>query len=116
MKRREWERDIQLRQRNIVFPDTNLNASRFYRNVLRTRMRLSPLQRAGVGILAFWSFVSGTVMLALAIAEARDGGLLIPSVVSAFVAILCLVLSWLLLKRAVNLYPRVKRRRENKST
>ena len=115
MKQREWERDIELRQRNIVFPDTNLNAGRFYRNLLRTRMRLSRVQRAGVGILAFWSLVSGTVMLALAIAEARDGGLLIPSVVSAFVAILSLALDWLLLKRAVNLYPRVTHRRENKS-
>lgn len=78
-------------------------------------MRLSPLQRAGVGILAVSSFVSGTFMLAVAIAEARDGGLLMQSVVSGFVAILCLALGWLLLKRAVNLYPRVKRRRENKS-
>jgi hypothetical protein len=115
VKQRDWERDIELRQRNIVFPDTNLNAARFYRNLLRTRIRLSPLQRAGVGILAVSSLVSGTVMLAVAIAQARDGGLFMETVVSVFVAILCLVLGWLLVKRALNLYPRVKRRRENKS-
>lgn len=77
-------------------------------------MRLSRLQRAGVGILAFLSLISGTFMLAIAIAEARDGELLIPSVVTVFVAILVLVLGWLLLRRVV-FYPHVKRRQENKS-
>ncbi|HEX9254728.1 MAG TPA: hypothetical protein VF938_04260 [Candidatus Angelobacter sp.] len=33
MSLKEWERDVINRQRNIVFPDTNLNLGRFYRNV-----------------------------------------------------------------------------------
>jgi hypothetical protein len=33
MSLREWERDVVNRQRNIVFPDTNLNQGRFYRNI-----------------------------------------------------------------------------------
>jgi hypothetical protein len=33
MSLQEWERDVLNRQRNIVFPDTNLNEGRFYRNI-----------------------------------------------------------------------------------
>jgi hypothetical protein len=33
MNQQEWERDVRNRQRNIVFPDTNLNEGRFYRNL-----------------------------------------------------------------------------------
>src|SRR6185503_10824970 len=33
MSLKEWERDVINRQRNIVFPDTNLNEGRFYRNI-----------------------------------------------------------------------------------
>jgi len=33
MSLKDWERDVINRQRNIVFPDTNLNLGRFYRNV-----------------------------------------------------------------------------------
>jgi hypothetical protein len=33
MSLQEWERDVLNRQRNIVFPDTNLNQGRFYRNI-----------------------------------------------------------------------------------
>ncbi|MBZ5493914.1 MAG: hypothetical protein LAO76_23585 [Acidobacteriia bacterium] len=32
MSLKEWERDVINRQRN-VFPDTNLNEGRFYRNI-----------------------------------------------------------------------------------
>ena len=33
MNQQQWERDVINRQRNIVFPDTNLNQGRFYRNI-----------------------------------------------------------------------------------
>jgi hypothetical protein len=33
MSLKDWERDVLNRQRNIVFPDTNLNEGRFYRNI-----------------------------------------------------------------------------------
>lgn len=33
MSLQQWERDVLNRQRNIVFPDTNLNEGRFYRNI-----------------------------------------------------------------------------------
>ena len=33
MSLKDWERDVTNRQRNIVFPDTNLNEGRFYRNI-----------------------------------------------------------------------------------
>jgi hypothetical protein len=33
MNLQQWERDVINRQRNIVFPDTNLNQGRFYRNI-----------------------------------------------------------------------------------
>jgi hypothetical protein len=46
MKRSDWERDIEARQRNFVFPDTMLNTGRFYRNLANAKM-LSAGQRIG---------------------------------------------------------------------
>ncbi|HKR94670.1 MAG TPA: hypothetical protein VJW55_04890 [Candidatus Angelobacter sp.] len=37
MNQQEWERDVNDRQRNIVFPDTMLNETRFYRNLGKVR-------------------------------------------------------------------------------
>jgi len=38
-KREAWERDLEARQRNIVFPDTAANEARFWRNLTNGKLR-----------------------------------------------------------------------------
>jgi hypothetical protein len=49
-KREEWLRDIEERQRNIVFPDTVNNEARFWRNIIEGKQRLTVVQRVGIVI------------------------------------------------------------------
>lgn len=49
-KREEWLRDIEERQRNVVFPDTVNNEARFWRNIIQGKQRLTVVQRVGIGI------------------------------------------------------------------
>jgi len=46
----EWARDIEARQRNVVFPDTVQNDARFWRNV--GDKSWTPATKIGLGILA----------------------------------------------------------------
>ena len=46
--RDEWLRDVDARQRNVVFPDTANNEGRFWRNVIDGKERLSGIQRIGI--------------------------------------------------------------------
>ena len=50
-QRDEWTRDIDSRQRNVVFPDTVVNEGRFWRNIIQDKQRLSPVQKIGIGVL-----------------------------------------------------------------
>jgi hypothetical protein len=55
MSLKEWERDVINRQRNIVFPDTNLNQGRFYRNIASGKTVFSRGQKVSLLlILAFF--------------------------------------------------------------
>lgn len=58
MSLRDWERDVVNRQRNIVFPDTNLNLGRFYRNVASGKAVFSVGQKVSLLlVLAFFIVV-----------------------------------------------------------
>ena len=58
MSLKEWERDVLNRQRNIVFPDTNLNLGRFYRNVASGKAVFSVGQKVSLLlVLAFFIVV-----------------------------------------------------------
>jgi len=59
MSVKDWERDVINRQRNIVFPDTNLNEGRFFRNIASGRAVFSVGQK--VCLLAIVLFV--TIMM-----------------------------------------------------
>jgi hypothetical protein len=50
-KRREWLEDVNQRQKNVTFPDTLNNETRFWRNLIHRRHPLNPIQRVGVAIL-----------------------------------------------------------------
>ena len=79
--RDEWARDIEARQRNVVFPDTVQNETRFWRNL--GSQPWTPVTKIGLGILG--AFVLGMFgVFAYAISEAGIGGALI----FAFVALL----------------------------
>jgi hypothetical protein len=47
----EWLRDIEARQRNIVFPDTVQNEGRFWRNLYSSTQSLTGLQWVGFLVL-----------------------------------------------------------------
>jgi len=65
MSLKEWERDVINRQRNIVFPDTNLNEGRFYRNIASGKAVFSAGQK--VGLLVIVLFV--TIMTSFGLAQ-----------------------------------------------
>ena len=59
MSLKDWERDVIHRQRNIVFPDTNLNEGRFYRNIASGKAVFSVGQKISLLlILAFFILVN----------------------------------------------------------
>src|SRR5438270_12494557 len=66
MSLKDWERDVTNRQRNIVFPDTNLNEGRFYRNLASGKAVFSVGQK--VCLLVIVLFV--TIMTSFGLAEA----------------------------------------------
>jgi hypothetical protein len=66
MTLKEWERDVINRQRNIVFPDTNLNEGRFYRNIASGKAVFSRGQK--ICLLVIVLFV--TIMTSFGLAEA----------------------------------------------
>jgi hypothetical protein len=51
MSLKEWERDVLNRQRNIVFPDTNLNEGRFYRNIASGKAVFSRAQKVSLLVI-----------------------------------------------------------------
>jgi hypothetical protein len=59
MSPQAWERDVLNRQRNIVFPDTNLNQGRFYRNIASGKAVYTFGQRISLlGIVGFFIIVN----------------------------------------------------------
>jgi hypothetical protein len=69
MSLKEWERDVINRQRNIVFPDTNLNEGRFYRNIASGRAVFSVGQKVCLLVIMLYMTIMTSFGLAEAIAE-----------------------------------------------
>ncbi len=82
--RDEWLRDINARQRNIVFPDTANNEGRFWRNVIDGHQRLNFVQKFGIFL------IYSTLLVALATTEFRDfqSGFTLRSVTAGFIQML----------------------------
>jgi len=57
MSLKDWERDVLNRQRNIVFPDTNLNEGRFYRNIASGKAVFSRGQKASLLLVVAFFFM-----------------------------------------------------------
>ena len=70
-KREEWLRDVEARQRNVVFPDTAQNEARFWRNLRSGKEPLTTVQRVGLGILAVAVLV---LFVGVTLAVARETG------------------------------------------
>ena len=70
MSLKDWERDIINRQRNIVFPDTNLNEGRFYRNIASGKAVFSAGQKACLLVIVLFVTVMTSFGLAETIAAA----------------------------------------------
>jgi hypothetical protein len=75
MSLKEWERDVLNRQRNIVFPDTNLNVGRFYRNIVYEKAVFSRGQKLSFLVVATYFLIVASVALAGLISESvsRNG-------------------------------------------
>ncbi len=69
MSLQEWERDVRNRQRNIVFPDTNLNEGRFYRNIASGRAAFSRGQKISLLIVPTYFLILTSVALATVISD-----------------------------------------------
>jgi hypothetical protein len=61
MSLKKWERDVLNRQRNIVFPDTNLNEGRFYRNIASGKAVFSRGQKVSLLLIVAFFIVVNAV-------------------------------------------------------
>src|SRR5215471_17188456 len=61
MSLKDWERDVINRQRNIVFPDTNLNEGRFYRNIASGKAVFSRGQKVSLLLIVAFFIVVNAV-------------------------------------------------------
>ena len=115
MSLKDWERDVINRQRNIVFPDTNLNEGRFYRNIAWGKAVFSVGQRVCLLIITLFVTIITSLGLAETIASIiveRDiGGKLIG--LWACLYLLAILLFWIFLgvKGLLPASPVHKRRR-----
>lgn len=69
MSLKEWERDVINRQRNIVFPDTNLNEGRYYRNIASGKAIFSVGQKVSLLVITLYVTIITSWGLAQAIAS-----------------------------------------------
>ena len=69
MSLKDWERDVINRQRNIVFPDTNLNEGRFYRNIASGKAVFSRGQKVSLVIMPMYYLIIISIYLAGTISE-----------------------------------------------
>lgn len=66
----QWMRDIELRQRNIVFPDTANNQARLWRNVIDGHQGLTTVQWIGLFVIYVPSIVA---LIAILFPDIADG-------------------------------------------
>ena len=78
MTRQEWEQDVINRQRNIVFPDTNLNEGRFYRNIASGKAVFSRGQKISLVALVAFQAVVTAVAVTVAYFDLPDTTFIIP--------------------------------------
>jgi hypothetical protein len=69
MSLKDWERDVINRQRNIVFPDTNLNEGRFYRNIASGKAVFSLGQKVSLLVMTLYVTIITSFGLAETIAS-----------------------------------------------
>src|SRR5436305_9333471 len=99
MSLKEWERDVVNRQRNIVFPDTNLNEGRFYRNIASGKAVLSAGQKISLALIVLFFVALSSIAMALAIGDLRaqhnTGSIVLDLWVTGY--ILAILLFWIFL-------------------
>src|SRR3981081_1880609 len=71
MSLKKWERDVRNRQRNIVFPDTNLNEGRFYRNLASGKAVFSRGQKISLLIVPMYFLIILSSGIAGAISQVQ---------------------------------------------
>ena len=71
----EWLRDVDARQRNVVFPDTVQNEGRFWRNL--GKEPLTPVAKAGLVVLGIFVFGNLAFILTLILRDENGKRLLV---------------------------------------
>jgi hypothetical protein len=115
MSLKDWERDVINRQRNIVFPDTNLNEGRFYRNIASGKAVFSRGQKICLLIIVLFMAITASCGLAETIASIIGQRDLAGKLIGLWACfyILAILLFWIFLgvKGLVPASPVRKRRR-----
>ena len=70
---KDWLRDVEMRQRNIVFPDTMKNEARFWRNLMESKGHLTATQIIGISLM-YLSLIAGLAVCAVMAFHAASGG------------------------------------------
>jgi hypothetical protein len=112
MSLQDRELDVRNRQRNLVFPDTNLNAGRFYRNIASGRAIFSRGQK--FSLLVIMLFVLWVVSMELAFAirailSVRNSGIAVWEIWSCC-CFLGILMFWIFLT-VEGLFPEARPRR-----
>ena len=117
MSLKEWERDVVNRQRNIVFPDTNLNEGRFYRNIASGKAVFSRGQKISLLIVPAYYLIIASLQLAGTIrqvlSENKDQGQSVGFDLWIFLMLLGGFLFWAFLALK-GLFPPSQRRKRRK--
>ncbi len=79
----EWRRDVDFRQRNIVFPDTAANEARFWQNIIAGKQKLTLVQIVGVALFIFTLIGVIVSSIAMRITEAHVQGSLVERVIGS---------------------------------
>lgn len=108
--REEWVRDIDSRQRNIVFPDTVDNEGRFWRNVVSGKRKLTAVQTVGIAIVYLTVIAAFASVLAIELSTDRSYDSILRRIVGQFggyiIAFILLGCFFLLLKFSTRRRPK----------
>src|SRR5438034_3575491 len=100
-------RDVEMRQRNIVFPDTAANEARFWANIISGKSRFSQTQVVGIAIIAL------ALLLPLWFILKSLATPVISWLLLAFYGLLFLLLRWRVRKALSMAHSHVSQKRRN---
>lgn len=71
--KKDWLRDVELRQRNVLFSDTMKNEAQFWRNLTESKAHLTATQMIGISVM-YLTVITGWAVCAVMAIHAANGG------------------------------------------